>query len=134
MRLILFVVYAVAIWVMTFVVRPRWLAIVALVVGLLPLFLMTAGVSITISGHEFGLRGWMKSLGMFGGMLHVISGVFSAVLLMGGVLIALQRPRPGAHQCQHCLYDLSANEAEVCPECGKTDPVRRGLGVGAGEM
>lgn len=120
-------IYAVAIWVVAFVVRPRWLAIIALVVGLLPLFLMTAGVSITISGHEFGIGGWMKSLGMFGAMLHIISGIFSGVLLLGGVLIALQRPRPGAHQCEYCFYDLSANEAAVCPECGGADPVRRGL-------
>jgi hypothetical protein len=110
---------------MAFLIRPRWLAIVALVVGLIPLFLLTAGISVTISDHEFNVRGWVKSLGMFGGLLHVISGAFSVVMLMGGVLIAVQRPRPGAHQCQSCLYDLSASEGDTCPECGKVDQARR---------
>lgn len=130
-RLVLFVIYAAAIWIMVFAVRPRWLAIAALVVGLVPMFLLTAGISITISGHEFNVRGWVKSLGMFGGILHVVSGAFTLVMLIGGVLIALQRPRPGAHQCQWCLYDMTGSETDLCPECGKRDGTRPRMAIDA---
>lgn len=123
--MILFVIYAAVIWLMAFLIRPRWLAVISMVLGVVPLFLLTAGISVTISDHAFNVRGWVESLGMFGGLLHVVSGAFTLVILLGGMVIALQRPRPGAHQCQWCLYDMSGSETDVCPECGRVDRVRR---------
>lgn len=121
--MIFFVVYTAAIWFLVFSLRRRVSAFVVLLVGCIPLFLLTASASIQVSGTAFNVTGWMKSLGMFGGILHFVSGTFMFVIFTGGLVLAVQR-RAGPYECASCRYDLMGVVGEVCPECGSVIAVR----------
>lgn len=106
-RVYLFVLYAMLIWFGVYTFRRRWVAW-----GILALSLPVAWLVVRLTQ-------WLA--GSQNTMLVMMAAVYELLILMVGVLIALQRrEKPARFPCRQCSYDLTGNQSGVCPECGKT--------------
>jgi len=106
--LVFLLVYAVAIWAVTLIYRRRWQAFAAIPISVIPI--------------AFGAKLCVVYLIERDGPavpVYVLAGGYSALIVMVGLLIAVQpRKRPAEKPCPACGYDLIGNLSGVCPECG----------------
>lgn len=105
---IFLVLYALPVWALTYLLRRR-------VWGLLLLGLGTIAVPVVVRLEEV-------HLGAFAGTLHVVGASYAGLIGLVGIVLWLQRRAALAHECRHCLYDLTGNVTGVCPECGHVLP------------
>jgi hypothetical protein len=57
----------------------------------------------------------------------VMQFAFGVYLLVGGLFVTRLCLRGLDHYCLSCGYDVSTISSAVCPECGATLPVRKGV-------
>lgn len=107
--MILLALYAMAIWMIAFKHRRRWIAWAALLAGV-PLIPLVAFADVHMVG---ALTGENVTF------LYIPAFVFAAVIALVGVMLALLRPPLPDHVCATCGYDLRGNVLGVCPECGE---------------
>lgn len=108
---ILLAVYALGVWAIAWRYRRRWQAFCAILAGAPPV-LLSARLDV-----------WLieRLIGEDAGYLFIIGIVFASVIVLIGLLLALQPRGHPAHACQGCGYDLRGISPTVCPECG-VDP------------
>ncbi len=100
--MILFVVYAAAVWLVVFAHRRRLLGFVIALAAALPV--AAAGMFLQ-QGHAT-LTIWSMATFAFAALIGFIA-LFLAVL-----------PRRSPHACGRCGYDLLGVRSGICPECG----------------
>lgn len=104
-----FVLYAMLIWVAVYAQRRRWQA--------------WAILAASIPVAWLGVRAMQWMAGSQNTMFLALAGVYEALILMVGVMLAIQpRTRRVHTACHKCRYDLAGNTSGFCPECGSTVP------------
>lgn len=102
-----FVLYAMLIWVAVYAQRRRWQA--------------WAILAASIPVAWLGVRAMQWMAGSQNTMFLALAGVYEALILMVGVMLAIQpRTRRVHTACHKCRYDLAGNTSGFCPECGST--------------
>lgn len=106
--MILFVLYSLGIWTVTWRYRRQWQAFAVLMAAGPPIFLSTY-FDMWLVQRLFGEdAGWLLSFAI----------VFAGVTILIGLLLALQPRRLPEYACPICGYDLRGLGDPRCPECG----------------
>ncbi|MEM1423348.1 MAG: hypothetical protein AAGH64_05020 [Planctomycetota bacterium] len=106
--MIVFPLYAVLAWWITWMLPARWMRL-----AFIPIVVAVEMIIATILIYRFPRPAdeppplWL---------LNPAWG-YGALLAAGCLLITFAKPRPD-HLCHACGYDLSGNEFGICPECG----------------
>ena len=80
--------------------------------GLRPIHRSSVDAANAIETHVFLLPFWL---------IFAAVGVPALITLAQVLRRSVWKPL-GAHQCQHCEYDLTGNTSGICPECGTPIP------------
>lgn len=107
-------VYALIVWLLVVRYRRTWKAFAVLAIG--------AGMVLPLADPMIYLVWWM--LGERPTWLYPFFYIYSGVLVLIGVFLALLPMPEAAHPCRNCGYDLSGNLSGVCPECGRRTSVK----------
>ncbi len=100
--MILFVIYAAAVWLVVFAQRRRPLGFIIAIAAPLP----AAALGLLLQRSHDTLTIWSMAVFAFAGLLAFIA-LFLAV-----------QPRRSPHACDACGYDLFGVRSDICPECG----------------
>ena len=113
---ILLPVYAIFIWVVIASFRRRWQAFAILPLSIFPVLLITH-VCIQFIPLRAGepRPAW----------LYAISGAYALLIMLIGLVIAVQHSARTIRDCHACGYDLSGTASRVCPECGAATRCRK---------
>jgi RNA polymerase subunit RPABC4/transcription elongation factor Spt4 len=102
-------VYAVFIWIVIAAFRRRWQAFAILGVSAFPVLLLTH-----LCIQFIPLRAGEPRPSW----LYAFSGAYAMLILIIGLVIAVQHSARTAQDCHACGYDLSGTDSRICPECG----------------
>ncbi len=108
--MIILPVYAIAIWTVIAVFRRRWQAFVITGLSVLPVGWIT---------HLCVQHIPLKPGEPRPTWLYMISLGYGALILVIGLVIAVQRRDVRVSDCRACGYDLSGSRKLSCPECGE---------------
>lgn len=100
--------FALPVWVATFLLRRR-------VAGLVLLAAATLAVPLVVALGQ-------SRLGEYAATLQFLASAYAGLVGIVGFALWMQRRPAMAHECRHCLYDLTGNATGVCPECGHVLP------------
>lgn len=114
--MILLPVYAVLIWVAIAFFRRRWQAFAILPLSIFPVLLLTH-----LCIEFIPLRAGEPRPSW----LYAISGSYALLILIIGLVIAVQHNARTLRDCHACGYDLSGAASRVCPECGVASRCRK---------
>lgn len=102
-------VYAVFIWIVIAYFRRRWQAFAILTLSVLPVM----GITDLCVRFIPLPPGEPRPL-----WLYAISASYAVLIIVIGLVIALQHHARQHHHCHACGYDLTGSNARQCPECG----------------
>ena len=106
--MIIFPLYAVIVWWITWVLPARWMR--------LPFLPLAVALEMVIAAYL--LYRFPRPTGEPPPIwLHHPAWAYGALLAAGCLLITFANPKPD-HLCHSCGYDMTGNELGICPECG----------------
>lgn len=103
--------YAVVIWIVIAMFRRRWQAFAILALSVIPVLLLTH-----LCVQYMPLRAGEPRPAW----LYAISTMYGILIVLIGLVIAVQGSPRTARDCHACGYDLSGTTSRTCPECGST--------------
>lgn len=117
--MLLFPLYAFAVWAVCLRLRRRWSGALALAAGIV--------LILTVARLDLVVRRWLNTPSSpFTSLQFLLWGEVLLVTIVGGAILLMPRHRVET-PCRRCGYDLHGLESDnpTCPECGLQCAARR---------